>query len=121
MDSLELFVYSTAAICVLAYFVLNVVKAVDLFLPPGPPTRPIIGNIFKLPSTSVWLTLLQWKEEYGDLVYLHGLGNSVLVVNSLVRELLENRWKNYSRRPIFIAAVELMGNRTPALMPYGDE
>ncbi|KAJ6516763.1 cytochrome P450 [Mycena vitilis] len=93
-------------------------------VPPGPSTRPIIGNSFKLPSAEPWLTLLEWKKEYGNLVYLHGLGNRILVVNSLasVRELFENRWSLYSHRPMFIAAGELMGiDQSFTFMPYGDE
>ncbi|KAJ7037367.1 cytochrome P450 [Mycena alexandri] len=59
----------------------------------------------------------------GDLVYLHGLGNSVLIVNSLssVQELFEKRWNIYSHRPIFTAVGELMGVDQVALMPYGEE
>jgi hypothetical protein len=47
----------------------------------------------------------------GDLVYLHGLGNRVLIVNSLpsINELLGKRWSTYSDRPTFTAVGELMG------------
>ncbi|KAJ6558171.1 cytochrome P450 [Mycena capillaripes] len=113
----------TSVTFILVYLVLNC-RGDRRRVPPGPSTRPIVGNILKLPSGAAWHTFLQWKKEYGDLVYLHGLGNRVLIVNSLasIRELFENRWSIYSHRPTFTAVGELMGvDQSLALMPYGEE
>ncbi len=47
----------------------------------------------------------------GDVVYLHGLGNSIVVLNDLkaVNELLDRKGAIYSHRPLFAAIGELVG------------
>ncbi|KAJ7291647.1 cytochrome P450 [Mycena rebaudengoi] len=111
------------ASCAVGYLLLRIRRRDHLSVPPGPPTHPLIGNILKLPSDAPWHTLLDYKKEYGDLVYLHGLGNRVLIVNSLpsINELLGKRWSTYSDRPTFTAVGELMGvEQSIGLMRYGD-
>ncbi|KAJ7151718.1 cytochrome P450 [Mycena filopes] len=111
------------ACIILSYLLMTVWRRDHGQFPPGPSTRPIVGNILKLPTGAAWHQFLSWKKEYGDLVYLHGLGSSVLVVNSLpsVQELFEKRWKIYSHRPIFTAVGELMGvNQNLALMQHDE-
>ncbi|KAJ7291720.1 cytochrome P450, partial [Mycena rebaudengoi] len=112
------------ASCTVGYLVLLKIRRKDhLSVPPGPPTNPLTGNILKLPSDAPWHTLLDYKKEYGDLVYLHGLGNRVLIVNSLpsINELLGKRWSTYSDRPTFTAVGELTGvEQSIGLMRYGD-
>ncbi|KAF9266555.1 cytochrome P450 [Marasmius fiardii PR-910] len=93
-------------------------------LPPGPPSWPIVGNILKLPPEEPWLALSDMRQKYGDLTYLHGLGNKVLVLNSLstINDLLHKRSGVYSQRPIFTVAGELMGlTKSLVFMPYGSE
>ncbi|KAG7089831.1 hypothetical protein E1B28_011478 [Marasmius oreades] len=92
--------------------------------PPGPPSWPIIGNILNIPSVEPWLALSDLKKSYGDLIYLHGLGNKVLVLNSLtaINDLLHKRSSVYSHRPILTVASELMQlTRSLVFMPYGSE
>lgn len=47
----------------------------------------------------------------GDLVFFYGLGNNLLVLNSMeaINDLLEKRGQIYSDRPIFTVVGELMG------------
>jgi hypothetical protein len=47
----------------------------------------------------------------GDLVFFHGLGNNILVLNSMgaINDLLDKRASNYSHRPVFTVVGELMG------------
>lgn len=47
----------------------------------------------------------------GDLVFLHGLGRNILILNSheVITDLLEKQGANYSARPHLIMANELMG------------
>jgi hypothetical protein len=33
-------------------------------LPPGPPTRPFIGNKHLIPSSRPWLKMTEWSEQY---------------------------------------------------------
>ncbi|OCH91964.1 cytochrome P450 [Obba rivulosa] len=92
--------------------------------PPGPPTLPIVGNIMDMGTPSAWQKLAEYKKTYGNLVYFHGFGKSVLVINSLeaMNDLLDKRANKYSDRPMLIFGSELVGlNRTFALCDYGEE
>ncbi|KAK7443766.1 hypothetical protein VKT23_015550 [Stygiomarasmius scandens] len=95
--------------------------------PPGPPASriPIIGNILQMPSKGAWYVFRDWAKDYGDLIFLHGLGNRVLVVNNLdlAAELFEKQWSVFSNRPTFTVAGELMGLQSTvfSLMNYGHE
>jgi hypothetical protein len=33
-------------------------------LPPGPPTRPFIGNKHLIPASRPWLKMAEWSETY---------------------------------------------------------
>ncbi|KAF5354610.1 hypothetical protein D9757_012338 [Collybiopsis confluens] len=91
-------------------------------LPPGPPRKPLVGNLFDIPREKAWLQFTQWHGQYGDLVYMEVLGKSILVLNSIkaVNDLLVDRASLYSDRPTFTMVGELMGleNSIP-LLPYG--
>ncbi|OCH92010.1 cytochrome P450 [Obba rivulosa] len=93
-------------------------------LPPGPPGNIISGNIRALAQDEAHRTFARYRKEYGDLVMLQGLGSKILVLNSLeaMNELFDKRANNYSTRPNFVFAGELMGlNQTVTMMPYGQE
>lgn len=85
-------------------------KRFNRLYPPGPPSWPLIGNLFRLTAKHPWLRFTEWKETYGRLVYLHGLGVSILVLNDveLVAELFEKRPGIYSDRPRFTVAGDLL-------------
>ncbi|KAJ7232683.1 cytochrome P450, partial [Mycena rebaudengoi] len=80
-------------------------------LPPGPPRKPLIGNLLDVPFENPWAAFASWSRKYGDVVYLEVLGNSIVVLNSLetITEFFEKRARNYSHRPVFIMIGELMG------------
>ncbi|KAJ4478446.1 cytochrome P450 [Lentinula aciculospora] len=92
---------------------------------PGPPSIPIIGNIFRVNLTEgAWKVFTRMKAQYGDIIFFHGLGTNILVLNSLkaVNDLLEKNGTIYSHRPVFTVAGELMGlDQSLALIPYGKE
>ncbi|KAF4601638.1 hypothetical protein EYR40_004837 [Pleurotus pulmonarius] len=70
-----------------------------------------------------WLGLTEWKKTYGDVVYLHGLGNSIVVLNDLkaVNELLDRKGAIYSHRPLLAVIGELVGlNQSTPLLPCDD-
>ncbi|EKM50919.1 uncharacterized protein PHACADRAFT_57168, partial [Phanerochaete carnosa HHB-10118-sp] len=85
--------------------------------PPGPPSKPVIGNILDVSPKAGWIKFTKYKDIYGefkgllwlsvadhlagDLVFFHGLGNNLLVLNSMkaVQDLLEKRADIYSDRP----------------------
>jgi len=70
-----------------------------LWLPPGPPSRPIIRNVFDMSTDHPWETFMKWGKMYGeflvqdlwnapckhflgDLVYIEVFGWPILFVNS---------------------------------------
>ncbi|KAG9311163.1 cytochrome P450 [Chiua virens] len=79
-------------------------------LPPGPPRRPLVGNLFDIPLSEHWHKFLEWKRLYGEIVYVTALGNKMLVLNTpeSISDLLESRHMIYSDRPKFTMVGELM-------------
>ncbi|KAJ7491785.1 cytochrome P450 [Mycena galericulata] len=80
-------------------------------LPPGPRRKPFIGNLFDVPFENPLAAFKTWRRQYGDVVYIEVLGNSIVVLNTMgsVVDLLERRAWNYSHRPVFTMVGELMG------------
>ncbi|KAF8512772.1 cytochrome P450 [Gautieria morchelliformis] len=96
----------------------------SLRLPPGPPRKLIIGNVFDMPTQQMWVTFSQWARAYGDLVYLNILGQSMVIISSahVAYELFEKRSTIYSDRFRFPVASKLMGlDWIVTFMPYGDK
>ncbi|OBZ74344.1 O-methylsterigmatocystin oxidoreductase [Grifola frondosa] len=92
--------------------------------PPGPPAKPLLGNILTIPRNGAWTLFRRLHHEYGDLVFFHGMGNTVLVLNTMkaITGLLDRRGDIYSHRPQFTVVGELMGlNRSMPNLPYGEE
>lgn len=86
--------------------------------PPGPPPRPIIGNILDIPKDTPWITYVDMSRKYGahdicspllkltpafkdDVICLRVFSEVVIVLNSLssLKDLLEKRGQIYSERP----------------------
>ena len=40
-------------------------------LPPGPPTRPFIGNKHLIPASRPWLKMTEWSETYVSSPFAH--------------------------------------------------
>ncbi|PYH43736.1 cytochrome P450 [Aspergillus saccharolyticus JOP 1030-1] len=93
-------------------------------LPPGPPPKPIIGNLHQFPKVNRAQAFDQWHRTYGPIVGLKlGLKKLILIGNyQVARELLDRRGAIYSSRPRVVMAGEIAnrGNHT-ALMPYGSK
>lgn len=70
--------------------------------PPGPKSKPIIGNLFDLPTGgNEWVSYRRLsRESRSDIVYLNVLGNSILALNSYQAAL-------YSSRPLLPMLKEL--------------
>ncbi|KAI0928027.1 hypothetical protein AcW2_004170 [Taiwanofungus camphoratus] len=92
--------------------------------PPGPPLKPFVGSILEVSPKGAWTKFTEYKQQYGDLVFFRGLGNNVLVLNSMrvINDFLDKRGNIYSHRPDFTVVGELMGlDQCMPLLPYGDE
>ncbi|KAH9937586.1 cytochrome P450 [Fomitopsis serialis] len=91
------------------------------YLPPGPPGWPLIGNALDVPKTGAWKTFAKWSDEWGDIMTLNLLGQTVLVLNSsnVAFELLDKKSAIYSDRPRQPVITEIMGwERTIGLRRY---
>jgi len=92
-------------------------------LPPGcPRCLPILGNILQL-RDKTWMLSKDYKERFGEVMYLNGAGQPIVVCNSLkpAFELLERRSGNYSDRPRFVMAQEILsGGLLFSLMNHDD-
>ncbi|KAJ3785736.1 cytochrome P450 [Lentinula aff. detonsa] len=125
MHMMSTFVTSLLVVCSILLIVFRPTRRQRIPYPPGPSSSPIIGNIFRVNvAQGAWKVFAQMKEQYGDIIFLHGLGTTVLVLNSqkAVNDLLEKKGSSYSHRPVFTVAGELMGlDQSLALIPYGKE
>ncbi|EMD39781.1 hypothetical protein CERSUDRAFT_112052 [Gelatoporia subvermispora B] len=95
----------------------------NLSLPPGPKPWPLIGNALDVPSLYPWHTFAQWGQKYGDVVHIHVLGQSIIILNSAeaASDLMEKRSANYSDR-LQTEMMKLMGvDWNTAVMRYGSE
>ncbi|KAK7207664.1 putative cytochrome P450 oxidoreductase [Myxozyma melibiosi] len=75
----------------------------DPRMPPGPPTKPILGNLHQIPSTGLFKQFREWAKEYGPVFSLKlGTGNViVLCEREAVHSLLDKKSNIYSDRPDF--------------------
>ncbi|VDC01456.1 unnamed protein product, partial [Peniophora sp. CBMAI 1063] len=78
-------------------------------LPPGPPGLPLIGNALQI-AVQPWFKYSEWREIYGDVIYLNAVGKPIIVLNSrkAATDLLDRRSVIYSDRPKQIVASEMM-------------
>ncbi|KAF7911779.1 uncharacterized protein EAE98_011894 [Botrytis deweyae] len=78
-------------------------------LPPGPKPLPIIGNAHQAPKTHGWRTYCEWSKQYGPIVYVNILGQSIIILstNEAARDVLAERGAVCSDRPRLFLATEL--------------
>jgi hypothetical protein len=88
--------------------------------PPGPPSRPIIGNLLDIPTDAPWTAYADMSMKYGrryipgnaslpqlkpafqgDVIYFRVFNQVIVVLCSLsaIKDLLEKRAEFYSDRP----------------------
>ncbi|KAI0051317.1 cytochrome P450 [Auriscalpium vulgare] len=91
-------------------------------LPPGPRGLPILGNALDLRDKQ-WLAFTKWKKQYGDVIYLSALGQSIVVLGTqkAAGDLLDRRAGIYSDRPHnVVAAGILTGGMAMVFQSYGN-
>ncbi|KAH9889916.1 cytochrome P450, partial [Cubamyces lactineus] len=90
-------------------------------LPPGPRQLPIIGNMYRMPACKPWIGFRDLSAQYGDIVYLEGLGRHALVLGKqdVIFEFLDKRSANTGDR-VNNTVVELTGQQfNLGFIPYG--
>ncbi|GJE98219.1 cytochrome P450 [Phanerochaete sordida] len=98
-------------------------KTNRLPVPPGPKPVPVLGNIFDLTAKELWLRITGWSKQYGDIVYIHLLGQGLVFCNTyeVAQDLLEKKGSIYSDKPNLVMAGELCGcQNMVAFTRYGD-
>ncbi|KAK7464325.1 hypothetical protein VKT23_006493 [Stygiomarasmius scandens] len=93
----------------------------SLPLPPGPKRYPLVGNAFQMPQEHQYRTFAEWKQKWGNYIYLRVFGLDVLVINSykVAKDLLEKRSDHISDRPRLVMAGETMGwNKATAISSF---
>ncbi|KAF8816482.1 cytochrome P450 [Phlegmacium glaucopus] len=70
-------------------------------LPPGPPTRPIIGNIHLLPKLFPQLQFTAWAREYGAIFSIKVFNSTMIVISSpsAVKDILDTTGSLTAGRP----------------------
>ncbi|KAF4334393.1 oxidoreductase [Fusarium beomiforme] len=73
----------------------------DPRLPPGPPTKPILGNMLDIPTTGLGKKFKEWQLQYGNIFSLKvGPGNIIVICDrKAVYELIDKKGSIYSDRP----------------------
>ncbi|CAH2248311.1 Cytochrome P450 2J2 [Pelobates cultripes] len=85
----------------------------DPLYPPGPPTLPILGNLWTLRFQLHHETFIELAEIYGN-VYTVWLGHiPVIVLNGFkaVKEVLNSHSEAYTGRPLLPFFMDLMGEK----------
>ncbi|KZP26341.1 cytochrome P450 [Athelia psychrophila] len=114
----------SVALCLLALASVYLFTSKTKKLPPGPRSLPVTGNLYHVPLQYPWLAFTEWGKKYGDVVHLHGLGLSIVLLNSMkaVNDLLDRRATIYSHRPVFPMVGQMMElDSSMPLMDYGPQ
>ena len=95
-------IYATFMGLLIAVYILRQRKQIpSLPLPPGPKPLPLIGNVHQAPKSHAWRTYREWSKEYGPIVHVNMMGQSVIIVSTseVAHELLAKRGAIFSDRP----------------------
>lgn len=116
-----LIILSAVLATALAYFAKR--HTSTLPLPPGPSPAPVIGNIHQAPKSRPWLQYHTWGKEFGPVVHLNMLGQSIILLSTVkaAHELLSKRGAIYSDRPRLVMSGELATKNLHILLRPYDE
>ncbi|KAG8921947.1 hypothetical protein FRC03_004745 [Tulasnella sp. 419] len=81
------------------------------FLPPGPPTTPILGNLLLLPKQNAYVKFTEWARQYGSVFSLKVSSGTVVVLSSMeaVYEIMEKNGSITSDRPNRAHLIRIFG------------
>ncbi|TFK49876.1 cytochrome P450 [Heliocybe sulcata] len=72
------------AVAVAAFLLYRILRigSREKFLPPGPPTIPLLGNLHIFPTHLAYLKMSEWNRQYGDIYSLKIGSGTVVVIGS---------------------------------------
>ncbi|KAF9269294.1 cytochrome P450 [Marasmius fiardii PR-910] len=103
-NSLELRASVGVLSCVFVAWLVSRIRKIgarEHYLPPGPPTTLLLGNVHKFPTVWPWIKLAEWATEYGE-IYSLKLGPATVVIITgvdAVKDLMDERGAATSDRP----------------------
>ncbi|KZO94601.1 cytochrome P450 [Calocera viscosa TUFC12733] len=108
-----------AVVAIALLYQLSQIGKRDKSLPPGPPTRLIVGNLFDIPSRYAHLKFTEWSKQYGPVISCKLFGSTMVVLNDAdsVMELMDKRSGSSSDRPpSYINSEFISANNHPLLV-----
>ncbi|KAJ7763169.1 cytochrome P450 [Mycena maculata] len=98
------------------------IGARDAGFPPGPPTLPIVGNLYMFPKEFAHYKFTEWARQYGGIYSLKlGPGTAIVLTDAAaVKELMDKRSATTSDRPPMHIGALVTGGLHLVLARYGD-
>ncbi|KAG8927450.1 hypothetical protein FRC02_008208 [Tulasnella sp. 418] len=94
------------------------------FLPPGPDTIPVLGNITLLPKTDMYRKFCEWAKQYGEVFSLKVASQTIIVVSSpeAVAQIMEKNGLITADRPPSAHQAKIFGeDGILTTIPYGPQ
>ncbi|KAG8924505.1 hypothetical protein FRC02_010372, partial [Tulasnella sp. 418] len=73
----------------------------ESFLPPGPDTIPLLGNLHLFPTSNIHFKFTEWARQYGEIYSLKmGPGTAIVITSpAAVRQIMDKNSAATSSRP----------------------
>ncbi|CVL08709.1 related to cytochrome p450 [Fusarium mangiferae] len=88
---------------------------------PGPPGKPLVGNLFEILQYHSWLKFKEWADTYGPIFRLNLAGRQhvLLSTEKIASDLLRERGSYYSSREFLPMASGIVSREMrPLLLPH---
>lgn len=119
--ALPLFLFLGFALLLMGLFKVRNIGTRPKNLPPGPPTKWLLGNLLQMPREKAYLQFKKWADEYGP-IYTLILGTQTTIVLTdaeIVKDLLDKRSGIYSSRPeAYLSRVASKGLRMAGMVGF---
>ncbi|CAE6523007.1 unnamed protein product [Rhizoctonia solani] len=95
----------------------------ERFLPPGPPTVPLLGNLNIFPKVEAHYKLTEWARQYGDIYSIKmGPGTAIVITDpTIVKDLMDKRSQSTIDRPPNHMADRVAGGMNMVLARYTED
>ncbi|CAE6457751.1 unnamed protein product [Rhizoctonia solani] len=95
----------------------------ERFLPPGPPTVPLLGNLNIFPKVEAHYKLTEWARQYGSIYSIKmGPGTAIVITDpTIVKDLMDKRSQSTVDRPPNHMADRVAGGLNMVLARYTED